>query len=84
MFKMTMSTKGQFTLPSEIRRRLKLHVGSTVQGTVDEQGRVILVPAQLTVDELLAQRPKWPRGARPVPLEDLEAGIGRGAARGRF
>lgn len=84
MFKMTMSTKGQFTLPGEVRRKLKLHVGSTVQGTIDDQGRVILVPAQLTVDELLAQRPKWPRGKRAVTLEEMEAGIARGAARGRF
>jgi bifunctional DNA-binding transcriptional regulator/antitoxin component of YhaV-PrlF toxin-antitoxin module len=81
MFTLTMSTKGQFTLPHEVREALKLYPGCRVQGTVDEKGRLILVPALLEPEELLRRRPK---AKRVVSLEEMEEGIRKGAARGRF
>jgi len=84
MFTMTMSTKGQFTLPREVRDHLKLHAGSKVHGDVDARGRVVLVPVDLTVEEFLKSRPKWPKRKTPITLEQMEAAIARGAARGRF
>jgi len=81
MFTLTMSTKGQFTLPQEVRDALKLHPGCKVQGTIDEKGRLILTPALLEPEELLGRRPK---PTRAISLEDMEEGIRKGAARGRF
>jgi antitoxin PrlF len=57
MVVLTMSTKGQLTVPRELRERLNLRPGCRVQGTVDDQGRLVLVPALYEPEELFRARP---------------------------
>jgi AbrB family looped-hinge helix DNA binding protein len=80
MFTLTMSTKGQFTLPKELRETLRLHAGCKVEGTVDDKGRLILVPALLEPEELFKNRPKV---RRALSVEEMNEAIGKAAARGR-
>lgn len=80
MFKITMSTRGQFALPKEIRERLKLLPGCKVEGTIDEQGRLVLVPALHEPEELLVDRPPV---KRVVSLAEMDRAIGRAVRRGR-
>jgi antitoxin PrlF len=64
------TSKGQTTIPGEIRRHLKLRPGDRVEFIVEPDGRVILVPATMDASEpkgLLALAP------RPVTLEEMEA-----------
>ena len=57
MFSITMSTRGQFVLPKDIRERLKLLPGCQVEGSIDAQGRLVLVPALHEPEELFRDRP---------------------------
>ncbi len=45
----TLTTKGQVTIPKPIRDRLGLGPGSTVEFEIEEDGRVLLRPADRTV-----------------------------------
>jgi AbrB family looped-hinge helix DNA binding protein len=68
----TVTSKGQATIPKEVRKRLGLKAGSRVKFFIDMDGRV----------ELLATRPaselrgilKSPR-KRPVSLKEMDEGI---------
>jgi len=80
MFTLTMSTRGQFVLPKEVRERLKLLAGCKVEGSIDEQGRLVLVPALYEPDDLFRDRPKV---TRRVSLDEMDRAIGRAVRRGR-
>jgi bifunctional DNA-binding transcriptional regulator/antitoxin component of YhaV-PrlF toxin-antitoxin module len=79
MFTLTMSTRGQFVLPKEVRERLKLLPGCKVEGIIDAQGRLVLVPALHEPEELFGDRP---RATRVVSIEEMNDAIGRSARRG--
>jgi bifunctional DNA-binding transcriptional regulator/antitoxin component of YhaV-PrlF toxin-antitoxin module len=48
MFTVKMNAGGRFTLPRAVREALKLRVGDKIQGTIDDKGRLVLVPARST------------------------------------
>jgi antitoxin PrlF len=79
VFTITMSTRGQFVLPKEIRERLKLLPGCKVEGSIDEHGRLVLVPALHEPEHLFRDRPPVKRA---VSLEEMERAIGKGVRRG--
>ena len=79
---LTMSTKGQFTVPRALREKLKLRPGCQVDIRVDEQGRLVLTPVLHEPEGFLARRPSPP--ARTASIEEMEVGIRKGAARGRI
>jgi antitoxin PrlF len=81
MSTLTMSTKGQLMVPRELREKLKPRPGCQVDARIDDQGRLVLTPVLYEPEEFLARRP--PRPARTASLEEMEAGIRKGAARGR-
>ncbi len=70
----TISSKGQITIPSEIRLRLKLKPGDRVEFMVAPDGKVILVPATVHVSELRGLLAPAPHR---VSLEEMEAAIRR-------
>jgi antitoxin PrlF len=82
MSTLTMSTKGQLTVPRELREKLKLRPGCTVEAHIDDEGRLVLTPILYEPEEFLARRP--PKPARAASIEEIEAGIRKGAARDRF
>ena len=82
MSTLTMSSKGQLTVPRALREKLKLRPGCQVDVRVDDEGRLILTPVLYEPEDFLAQRP--PRPARAASVEEMEAGIRKGAARGRL
>jgi antitoxin PrlF len=74
----TVTSKGQTTIPGEIRRHLKLKAGDRVEFVVEASGKVVMVPATVDIAELkgiLAPAP------RRVTLEDMEAAVRKRAAR---
>jgi AbrB family looped-hinge helix DNA binding protein len=74
----TLTSKGQITIPKEIRDRLKLQTGDKVEFIVDDDGRVELVPVTGSVTRLKGM---LPRPKRPVSLEAMEAAIRERAGR---
>lgn len=77
----TLTSKGQTTIPKEIRDLLRLAPGDKLDFIVDSDGRVVLRPATLDVRDLrgLLRR----KGGKRVSLEEMERAIAEGATRGR-
>ena len=68
----TITSKGQTTIPGEIRRHLKLKAGDRLEFVVETDGKVVLVPATVDVRELKGLLAPAPRR---VLLEEMEAAI---------
>ena len=71
----TITSKGQVTIPKEIREHLRVKSGDRVDFVVDDSGRVIVQPATLDVRELRGILHR--QGRRPVSLKEMEAAISR-------
>ena len=75
----TVTSKGQTTIPSEIRRFLRIKPGDRVEFVVEADGRVVIVPATVDIADLkgiLAPAP------RRVSLQEMERAVRkRGAER---
>jgi AbrB family looped-hinge helix DNA binding protein len=72
----TLTSKGQITLPKEIRSRLHLQPGDRIEYTI-EDGRVYLSRATMSLDELCAILPPPPKKAS---IESMNAAIRRRGA----
>jgi AbrB family looped-hinge helix DNA binding protein len=73
----TVTTKGQVTIPKEIRDYLKLETGSKVEFVIDESGNVKIVPLNVPLKALsgVLHRP----GMKTATIEEMEAAIAEGA-----
>lgn len=74
----TITSKGQVTIPKEIRDYLKLKDGSKVDFVIDEKGEVKVIPLNIPVEALsgILHRP----GMKAASLEEMEAAIQEGAS----
>ncbi|HEV8620295.1 MAG TPA: type II toxin-antitoxin system PrlF family antitoxin [Nitrospiraceae bacterium] len=68
----TLTSKGQTTIPKDVRKRLNLHPGDRLEFVIDEDGRVLVLPASIDASELAGML-KPP--ARPVSVEDMNRAI---------
>ena len=69
-----LTSKGQTTIPKDVRKRLNLRPGNRLEFMINEDGRVLLLPASIDASEL-AGILKSP--ARPVTVEDMNQAIRR-------
>lgn len=77
----TLTSKGQTTIPKEIRDYLAIDTGDRIEFLVDEKGRVLLLPATLDVRSIKGIFPAPPR---PVSIDKMNAAIqGMGGRKGR-
>jgi AbrB family looped-hinge helix DNA binding protein len=74
----TLTSKGQTTIPKDIRNRLKLHPGDRLEFVIDEDGRVLVLPATIDAKELAGML-KAP--ARPVSVEAMNRAIRKRGSR---
>ena len=74
----TITTKGQITIPKEIRDYLKLEIGSKIGFVIDENGTVKVVPLNVPVTSLsgMLRRPLL----AAATIEDMESAIAQGAS----
>lgn len=77
----TLTSKGQTTIPKEVRDHLHLSPGDKLDFLIDAEGRVVLRPATLDVRKLKGLL-KRKRG-KLVSLEEMNRAISEGAARKR-
>jgi antitoxin PrlF len=77
MFESTMTTKGQTTVPKEIRKQLNLKPGDKVLWYL-EDGRIVLRAKNRSIRELagMLRRP----GQRPISLEEMDEAMAQAAA----
>jgi AbrB family looped-hinge helix DNA binding protein len=73
----TLTSKGQLTIPKQLRERLRLEVGDQIDFSVDDRGRLIGIPARRGGTERLAGSLHHLAKARPVSLEQMEEVIRR-------
>lgn len=74
----TITSKGQITLPAEVRRRLKLAPGSKLEFIITDDERLEAIPVlePLTSLKGMVKKPK-----KPLSLEDMQKAITDGAKR---
>ena len=75
----TVTSKGQITIPKEIRDQLHLHTGNRIEFVVDPTGRLILTPRNKdfrSVKGLLRSKRK-----RPVSIHAMEHAIAQGSSK---
>lgn len=68
----TITSKGQTTIPKDIRDRLHLRPGDRLEFVVDDDGRVVVLPATVDAAEL-AGILKPP--SRPVSVEAMNQAV---------
>ncbi|MFM9042170.1 MAG: AbrB/MazE/SpoVT family DNA-binding domain-containing protein [Vulcanococcus sp.] len=78
MTTITLSSKGQLTIPRQLRESLGLTPGSRLMVSVDQNGRLILVPSLYEREELFRNRPAVKRS---MTLEEMDRAIAAAAGR---
>jgi antitoxin PrlF len=73
MSQTTITSKGQVTIPKNIRDYLGLHSGDKIEFVFTENDEVILKPITKKVDEVFGILHK--PGMKAVTVEEMEAGI---------
>ena len=72
----TLTSKGQITIPKEIRERLHLQTGHRLEFHIDSNGKVTLIPRNKDIRSLKGiLRPKR---KRPVSVEEMNEAIAEG------
>ncbi|MCH8924636.1 MAG: type II toxin-antitoxin system PrlF family antitoxin [Proteobacteria bacterium] len=74
----TLTSKGQTTVPKDIRRHLGLKPGDKIRFLVEDDGRVVILPATLHLRDL---RGSLPKPSKPVSVERMNAAIRKRAGR---
>jgi len=69
----TLTTKGQVTIPKEIRESLKLQTGDKIEIIATEKGEAIIRPISIKVDDIFCKLHNPARKA--VSLEDIDDAI---------
>ena len=77
----TITSKGQTTIPKEVRDALGLHAGDKIDFIVDANGKKATV-LPVTLDARNLRGILKPKRKRRVTLEEMEAAIASGAAEG--
>ena len=69
----TLTTKGQVTIPKEIRESLQLHTGDKIEIIVTEKREAIIRPISKKVDDIFCKLQK--PGRKAIPLEAIDDAI---------
>jgi AbrB family looped-hinge helix DNA binding protein len=76
MTTVTLTSKGQLTLPRQLRDALGLAPGARLQASIDRHGRLVLVPSKYEPEDLFRHRPKV---NRVMSTDDMDRAIAAAA-----
>ena len=68
----TLTSKGQLTIPRQLRDALGLAPGARLQASIDRHGRLVLVPSKYEPEDLFRHRPKVDR---VLSIEEMDRAI---------
>lgn len=71
----TLTTKGQITIPHEVRARLRLKAGDRIEFRIESDGSVTLVPLARRTEDVFGVLSKHARRA-PVSAEEMNRLLG--------
>ncbi len=74
----TLTSKGQTTIPKAVRRHLGLKPGDKIRFMVEDDGRVVVLPATLHLRDL---RGSLPKPSKPLSIERMKEAIRKRAGR---
>jgi AbrB family looped-hinge helix DNA binding protein len=74
----TLTSKGQTTIPKQVREHLKLNPGDKLDFVIESEGRVVIRPAKLDVRELKGLLKR--KDGKVLSIEDMKVAIAGGAA----
>jgi len=74
----TLTSKGQITIPKDVRDQLGLETGDRLVFVVHSDGNVVLKPAKTDLRELHGLL--YRKGRRPHSVEEMDGGIARSVA----
>jgi antitoxin PrlF len=77
----TITSKGQVTLPKEIREYLHVSTGDRLDFVVDDDGKVVVRAARSRLDELRGML--FRAGRRPVSVAEMGPAVAREHGRRR-
>jgi AbrB family looped-hinge helix DNA binding protein len=77
----TLTSKGQVTIPVQVRTALGVDAGDRVEFIETEKGQFAIVAATRSVQELNGLF--YRKGRKPVSIDEMNAAIAKGAARSR-
>jgi antitoxin PrlF len=72
MTTVTLTSKGQLTIPRALRDALGLVAGATLQASIDRHGRLVMVPSRYEPQELFLNRP---RVDRVLSIDEMDRAI---------
>ena len=78
MITVTLNSKGQLTIPRQLRDALGLAPGARLQASIDRHGRLVLVPLKYEPEDLFRHRPRLDR---VMSIEEMDQAIALAAAR---
>jgi antitoxin PrlF len=78
MMTVTLTSKGQLTIPRQLRDALGLAPGARLQASIDPQGRLVLVPAKYEPEDLFRNRPEV---RLTMSVEDMDRAIAAAVGR---
>jgi len=68
----TITSKGQITIPKEIRKNLNLHSGDRINFFMDKSGRVCILPA---TQDITALKGIITKPEKPVTVDEMRKTI---------
>jgi len=74
-----LTSKGQTTIPKEIRDHLHLRPGDRIEFLKEPDGRIVLLPVTLDIRDLFGA---LPRPRRTVSLKEMDEAVREGARAG--
>ena len=77
----TVTSKGQITIPAQVRTTLGIEPGDRVEFVGLEKGQVTMIPATRSVSELKGLF--YDKRRKPVTIEAMNAAIARRASESR-
>jgi antitoxin PrlF len=77
----TVTSKGQITIPAQVRAKLGIDAGDRIEFVEVEKGQFAIIAATRSVQELNGMFRG--RRSKPVTVEEMNAAIARRASRSR-
>ena len=74
----TLTSKGQTTIPKQVREHLKIGPGDKLDFVIESEGRVVIRPAKLDVRELKGLLKR--HDGKVLSIAEMNAAIARGAS----
>jgi len=77
------TSKGQITIPKDVRDRLGLRKGDRVEFKISKNNTAILVPRTTRTDDVFGMLSRYAKG-KTISVEDMDRGIAEGFRRGKL